>query len=54
MKMALNAMEVVTREIDANLFILETPLGIQPRVGMLREVAEWAEVDLWVDFLVCL
>lgn len=39
-------MEVVSRVIDASLFILETPLGIQPRVGVLQEVAEWAEVEV--------
>lgn len=51
MKVVLNVMEVVTRAIDANLFILETPLGLlQLRVGMLQEVVEWAEVVLFVDF----
>lgn len=37
-------MEVVSRAIDASLFILETPLGIQ--LGVLQEVAEWAEVEV--------
>lgn len=47
MKVVLNAMEVVTWAIDAILFILETPLGLQlSRVGMLQEVVEWAEVVL--------
>jgi hypothetical protein len=51
MKVVLNAMEVVTWAIDAILFILETPLGLQlSRVGMLQEVVEWAEVVLFVDF----
>jgi hypothetical protein len=46
MKVVIVAMEVVSRVIDASLFILETPLGIQPRVGVLQEVAEWAEVEV--------
>jgi hypothetical protein len=51
MKVVLNAMEVVTWAIDAILFILETPLGLQlSRVGMLQEVVERAEVVLFVDF----
>jgi hypothetical protein len=51
MKMVLNVTEVVTRAIDANSFILETPLGLlQLLVEMLQEVVEWAEVVLFVDF----